>query len=190
MPRPAVFLDRDGVINVNRPDYVKSWAEVQFLPGVFRALARLAQTPFAIIVVSNQSPIGRGLLAPEVAEEINRRIRAMVVAHGGRIDAVYICPHRPDEGCACRKPQPGLILRAAEEHDLDLSASYLVGDAQSDVEAALAAGVHPILVLTGRGRAHLPRLSPGLRAACTVVEDLPAAVDWILRAAGLDRREA
>lgn len=184
MARPAVFLDRDGVINANRPDYVKSWAEVRFLPGVFRALARLARTPFAIVVVTNQSPVGRGLLAPEVAEEINRRIQAMVAAHGGRIDAVYLCPHRPEEGCACRKPKPGLLLRAAQERDLNLAASYMVGDALSDVEAARAAGVHPILVLTGRGRAHVHRLPEDLRAACTVVDDLSAAVDWILRDRG------
>lgn len=182
----AVFLDRDGVINENQPDYVRSWAEVRFIPGALEALAHLAQAPFAVVVVTNQSAIGRGLMAEKVAAEINRRLQEVVTAHGGRIDAFYVCPHTPEEGCACRKPQPGLLLQAAEEQDLDLAASYLVGDALSDVQAARAAGVHPILVLTGRGRQQLPLLPANLRQGCTVVEDLSAAVDWILeRVAGI-----
>jgi len=185
--RAAVFLDRDGVINENRADYVRAWSEVEFLPGALAALARLAKTPFAVVVVTNQSPIGRGLMTERAVRDINLRLREAVVSRGGRIDAFYFCPHRPEEGCLCRKPQPGMFLQAAKERDLDLAASYMVGDALSDVQAARAAGVHPLLVLTGRGREHLPLLPADLRRACTVVEDLPAAVDWILRAGTKDR---
>ena len=98
----------------------------------------------------------------------------------GRLDAIYTCPHSPEAGCDCRKPQPGLLLRAARELGLDLPASSLVGDAASDVGAALAAGVQPLLVLTGRGPAQLPLLTAEQRALCPVVPDLAAAVEWIL----------
>lgn len=146
-----MFLDRDGVINRNRDDYVKSRGEVHFLPGVFAALARLADSPFAIVLVTNQSPIGRGILTQRHVEAINRRIVAEIETRGRRVDAVYYCPHRPDENCDCRKPRSGLLLKAAECFNLDLSRSYLIGDAVSDVEVALAADVQPVLVLTGRG---------------------------------------
>jgi histidinol-phosphate phosphatase family protein len=131
--RSAVFLDRDGVINANRSDYVKSWDEFAFLPGVFEALRRLREGSRTVVVVSNQSAIGRGIAAPAVVDAIHRRMRAEVAEHGGRIDAVFYCPHRPDEGCECRKPRPGLLRRAARELGLDLARSYLVGDAVSDV---------------------------------------------------------
>jgi D-glycero-D-manno-heptose 1,7-bisphosphate phosphatase len=149
----AVFLDRDGVINENRDDYVKSWDEVRLIPGALDALAHLAALPFRIVLITNQSPIGRGILSTEQVEAINRRLVAEIETHGGRVDGVYYCPHHPDDGCACRKPQPGLLHAAAQDLGLDLAHSYLVGDAASDVEAALAAGCTPILVLTGRGRA-------------------------------------
>ena len=178
MLNPAIFLDRDGVINANRPDYVKSWAEFAFLPGSLSALVELACLGWPLVVISNQSAIGRGLLSAETAAAINTRLLAEVRAAGGRIDGIYICPHRPDEGCACRKPAPGLLLQAAEELGLDLAHSYLVGDAESDILAALRVGAQPVLVLSGRGRAQRPQLA-GLEAKFTVVADLPAAVTWI-----------
>jgi D-glycero-D-manno-heptose 1,7-bisphosphate phosphatase len=176
----AVFLDRDGVINENREDYVKTWDEVCFLPGALRALARLSLTPFRIVLVTNQSPIGRGILTEEQVEAINRRLVSEIEAHGGRIDGVYYCPHHPDDGCECRKPRPGLLLRAARELGLILSKSYLIGDAVSDVEAAKAAGCSPILVLTGRGRNQRPLLEQRGHDRVPVVRDLAEAVDVIL----------
>jgi len=184
--RAAIFLDRDGVINQNRADYVTTWEEVSFLPGVFPALARLSRTPFCIVLVSNQSPIGRGILTSAEVEAINRRMVAEIERQGGRIDAVYYCPHRPDEGCDCRKPRPGMLLRAAGELDLDLSASYLVGDAVSAVEAALAAGCSPILVLTGRGTAQQPLLRQRGYTSVPVAADLAGAVRLILGPAGAE----
>lgn len=181
--RRAVFLDRDGVINQNSPSYVLSWADVQFLPGVFAALRRLAATPFAVVVATNQSAVGRGLMSLGQMWAINGQIAAEVAAQGGRLDRIYACPHRPDEGCGCRKPQPGMLLQAARDLGLDLSASYLIGDAVSDIEAALAVGCRPLLVRTGRGQAQLP----GLRANgynVPVVADLAEAVAWILEVWG------
>ncbi|MCS6843195.1 MAG: D-glycero-beta-D-manno-heptose 1,7-bisphosphate 7-phosphatase [Caldilineales bacterium] len=175
----AVFLDRDGVIVVNHTDYVRSWEQVQFLPGALDALRRLAGTPLAVVVVTNQSAVGRGLMSLDQMWAINAGIAATVSVQGGRLDRVYACPHRPDEGCACRKPAPGMLLAAAADMGLDLSRSYLVGDAVSDVEAAMAVGAQPILVLTGRGEAQ----RAGLRAKgydVPVVADLAEAVAWIL----------
>lgn len=175
---PAVFLDRDGVIIENRDGYVKTWDEVGFLPGAFEALRRLAVSPYKVVMVTNQSAIGRGILSFEHAIEINRRVVAEIEAHGGRIDACYLCPHRPEDGCDCRKPLPGLLIRAQGDLDLDLSRSSLVGDAVSDLEAAEAAGVQGILVLTGRGQDQLSLLP--FPAACTVAPDLGSGLTYIL----------
>ena len=152
MSKAAVFLDRDGVINKDRSDYVKSWEEFEFLPGVQDAFRVLALGPRQIVVVSNQSCIGRGLVSRETVDEIHARMTEAVRRSGGRIDAVYYCPHRPDEDCPCRKPRPGLILKAARELDIDLAASWMVGDDLKDLETAKAAGVRPVLVRTGHGR--------------------------------------
>jgi D-glycero-D-manno-heptose 1,7-bisphosphate phosphatase len=175
----AIFIDRDGVINANRPDYVKSWAEFEFLPGSREALVGLSGLGWPVVVISNQSAIGRGLVSAETVAEINARMVAEIEQAGGRVDGVYICPHHPDEGCVCRKPRPGLLMDAALELGLDLGCSYLVGDAESDILAALAVGVQPVLVLSGRGRVQLPRLA-GWEGMFQVVEDLTEAVEWIM----------
>ena len=179
--KPAVFLDRDGVINENRADYVKSWHEVVFLPGVFDALRSLAATPFAVVVVTNQSAINRGIVPAHAIEEIHQRLAAEVRRRQGRIDAVFCCPHRPDEGCTCRKPRPGLLLQAARQLNLDLANSFFIGDAVTDVEAALAVGVQPILVLTGRGQQQLPLLQDRGVDGVWIARDLQEAVDRILQ---------
>ncbi len=172
--RPAVFLDRDGVIIANRDDYIKSWREVEFLPGAIAALRRLSQSNFAIVVVTNQSAIGRGIISLQQANDINRRVMAEIKAQGGRIDACYVCPHHPNDRCGCRKPAPGLLLRASQELELDLPESYMVGDAITDLQAARAAGVQGILVRTGRGE-HQARLLDR-QDAFLVVADLEAAL--------------
>ena len=189
MGRAAVFLDRDGVINENRPDYVTTWDEFVFLPGVIEPLRRLAQSDLAIVVITNQSAIGRGLVSLKEAEAINHFMVAEIERFGGRVDGVFMCPHRPDEACDCRKPRPGLLLRAAKELGLDLKRSFLVGDALSDVEAARASGCQPILVLTGRGQEQLPLLAAHGYDDCPVVPDPAAAVEHILRRQGHRGRE-
>jgi len=178
--RPAIFLDRDGVINANRSDYVKSWAECEILPGSQDALRRLAALHWPVVVVTNQSPIGRGILSMETVEEINTRLVTVIAEAGGRIDLVVYCPHHPEAGCGCRKPQPGLLLYAANALGIDLGHSYLVGDAESDVLAAQAAGVYPILVLSGRGEHQLTLLREHKVDHFHVVADLSEAVTWIL----------
>jgi histidinol-phosphate phosphatase family protein len=150
---PALFLDRDGVIIENRPDYVRRWEDVYFFAQALAALARIRYSPYKIIIVSNQSPIGRGLMRLEEAVALNERIMQVVREGGGRIDATYLCPDAPGQQTGCRKPLPGMLLQAAQEHQLDLSQSIMIGDALSDVVCGRAAGVRiSAMVLTGRGR--------------------------------------
>lgn len=154
MKQPAIFLDRDGVIIENCSNYVRSWADVEIFPQALAALAAVRESPYRIILVTNQSAVGRGLISHATASAINERLLGVIRAAGGRIDAVYMCPHGPDDRCACRKPLPGLLLQAAEDLDIDLTRSVMIGDALSDVQAGQAAGVsQSILLRTGRGRA-------------------------------------
>jgi D-glycero-D-manno-heptose 1,7-bisphosphate phosphatase len=173
--RRAVFLDRDGVINVNRSDYVKSEEEFAFLPGALEALRRLASLPLSIVIVSNQSAIGRGLISASTVDQINQQMVAQITAAGGRVDLVRYCPHRPDEGCHCRKPEPGLLVDAANLLGLDLPESYMIGDAASDIEAAQRVGCRAILVRTGRGQTEEAQT----RQPFVAVDDIMAAVRLI-----------
>jgi D-glycero-D-manno-heptose 1,7-bisphosphate phosphatase len=177
----AVLIDRDGVICRNRDDYVKSWEEFVFLRGARRALARLAHLELYIIVITNQSIINRHMVPVDVVEDIHARMVRAVEALGGRIDRVMYCPHRPDERCACRKPRPGMLLMTAEELGLDLSQSYLIGDAEADMQAGRAVGCHRCLVLTGRGRRQLVRCWLHGERGFGVVPNLGAAVKAIIR---------
>jgi histidinol-phosphate phosphatase family protein len=174
----AIFLDRDGVINVHRTGYVKSWQDFKFLPRVLTAFRRLDEMPYAVIVVSNQSVVGRGLATKHVVDGIHHRMMKEIRSNGGRIDEVVYCPHRPEEHCTCRKPSPEMLLQVSSENNLDIASSFFIGDSPSDVEAAVAAGCTPVLVLTGRGKTsenQITRQYPGL----IVVQDLLAAVLWI-----------
>jgi D-glycero-D-manno-heptose 1,7-bisphosphate phosphatase len=176
----AVLLDRDGVINVNRADHVKSWDEFAFLPGALEALRLLRVAGWPAIVVTNQSIIGRRLALPSALATIDRRMMKAAEAHGGRIAAVFHCPHRPDDGCDCRKPRPGLLLRAADRVGLDLERCYLIGDALTDIAAGQAVGCDCILVRTGRGGQQLLAAGADLPAGCHVSVDLLDAVRWLL----------
>jgi D-glycero-D-manno-heptose 1,7-bisphosphate phosphatase len=178
--RSAVFLDRDGVIIENRHDYVKSWAEVSFIPGALEALHHLSSCNHVLVLVTNQSAVGRGIISLEQAMDINHQVIAEIKAQGGRVDACYVCPHRPDQRCDCRKPAPGMLLRAAEQLNVDLTRSYLVGDAVTDMQAAWAAGAQGIMVLTGRGHEQLALLRSHNGARCQVVPDLEGALQHIL----------
>ena len=144
--QPAVFIDRDGVINRNPPSYVKQWEEFFFLPEALPALKLMAEIPWPIIIVTNQSVVGRGIIEMETLVQIHTRMVEEVNKVGGRIDGVYVCPHHPDEVCPCRKPQPGLLLNAANDMRLELNRSVLFGDSWNDAAAAFNAGVQPVLV--------------------------------------------
>ncbi|MEP7356326.1 MAG: HAD-IIIA family hydrolase [Anaerolineales bacterium] len=175
-------MDRDGVIIENRADYVKSLDEVHFIPGVFAALAGAARLPCRLVIVTNQSAVGRGLIGLEMAHRINEFVVQRLVAAGGRVDGVYLCPHGPEADCDCRKPAPGMLLQAAAELGLDLAASLMIGDALSDVQAGQRAGARAILVRTGRGQGQLAHLAPADRASVPVAADLAQALEL---AAGL-----
>ena len=177
----AVFLDRDGVINENADRGVISPEQFRFLPRVEQALARLAASPFKVIVVTNQSVVGRRRMPGALLQEIHADMRTQVQTAGGRIDAIYVCTHRPTDGCICRKPETGLLRRAAADWDLQLEASYLVGDAITDVQAALAVGCQPILVSTGRGLQARAELARQQIRQYWVAADLADAVTLILR---------
>lgn len=176
----AVFLDRDGVINENRREYVKSWDEFCFLPGALASLRRLSSAPYAIVVVSNQSAINRGLVSWAEVNAINDLMLREVRQAGGRIDGVYVCPHRPDERCGCRKPEPGLLFQAADELDIHLGSSYLVGDALADMQAGLRARCTPLLVRTGRGEEELARAQEAGVVDFVYFPALPQVVDFVL----------
>lgn len=187
----GLFVDRDGVINRNRSDYVRCLDQFQFLPGTLDALARAAHSPFTIVVVTNQSAVGRGLMSRDTLDAMHQEMQARVRAHGGRIDGIYVCPHRPSDACSCRKPQPGMLRRAARDLALDLAGSYFIGDSSTDVHAALAAGCRPVLVLSGLGQeAHRELIGRGVDpGAYDVVPDLQAAVESLTGVA-LMRRDA
>lgn len=178
---PAIFLDRDGVLIENRSDYVRDWSHVQVFPEAIRALSLPAIKKFKIVIVTNQSAVGRGLVTLEAAGEINERLVNLIRARGGKVDGVYMCPHKPDDGCNCRKPRPGLLLEAAKDLSLDLQRSWMIGDAWSDVQAGQAAGVwRSILVRTGRGSEQLLQARPDDVSDHLVFDSLAQAFEQIL----------
>jgi D-glycero-D-manno-heptose 1,7-bisphosphate phosphatase len=158
-----VVLDRDGTINHDSDHHIKSLEEWRPIKGSLEAIARLTQAGYRIVVATNQSGIGRGLFTTRTLFEIHDALQRAAAQAGGRIDAFVFCPHAADAGCACRKPQPGMLLEIARRFNVAPKDLYMVGDAQRDVEAAAAAGAHPVLVLTGKGKkaAAEDRLPPG-----------------------------
>jgi D-glycero-D-manno-heptose 1,7-bisphosphate phosphatase len=145
--RPAVFVDRDGTL-IADPGYLSDPGAVRLMPGAAAAIARLNRAGYPVILVTNQSGIGRGMYDEAAFQAVQRRVEALLADAGARVDATYFCPHAPDRDppCDCRKPEPGLFLRAANEHGLDLSASYFIGDRARDVEPAARWGAVGILV--------------------------------------------
>ncbi len=179
----AVFIDRDGVINRDSPDFIKSWDEVDFLPGSRRAIRELTAAGYAVIVVTNQSGVGRGLLTLETLAEIHRRMRAAVREAGGDIRDIRFCPHRPGDGCDCRKPLPGLILSAARDHGIDPSRAWMVGDSVRDIRCGQTAGCRTVLVRTGNGRDAERTLAEEGAPPAHVAESLPEAAEYIILSA-------
>ena len=157
--RRAVFLDRDGTINVEK-NYLHKIEDFEFIPGSPEAIKKLKDAGFLVIVVSNQAGIGRGYFDEEAVTKLHQHIQDELAAIGTAIDAFYFCPHHPEEGlgdykvaCDCRKGSPGMLLQAARDHDIDLEKSFMVGDKLADIEAGKRAGCKSILVLTGYGEA-------------------------------------
>ena len=146
-----VILDRDGVINGDSPDFIKTPEEWEPLPGSLDAIARLTDAGATIVVASNQSGLGRGLISPENLDAIHEKMCQAVEQQGGRLDGIFFCPHRPDDGCDCRKPRPGLLQQIALTYNADLGGVPAVGDSLRDLEATREAGALPVLVRTGNG---------------------------------------
>jgi D-glycero-D-manno-heptose 1,7-bisphosphate phosphatase len=144
--KKAIFLDRDGVINLEKKDYVKSIKEFQIIDKVPKAIVELKKKGFLVIVITNQSAINRGRLTIKILNEIHNHLQEILKDNDTSIDDFYFCPHRPDENCLCRKPKPGLLLQAAKHHKIDLKNSFFIGDSQTDIEAAKDAGCKYILL--------------------------------------------
>jgi D-glycero-D-manno-heptose 1,7-bisphosphate phosphatase len=147
-----VVLDRDGVINFDSDQYIKSPAEWRPIPGSIEAIARLNQNGFRIAVATNQSGIGRGLFDMATLNAINDKMMELVFRQGGRIDAIFFCPHTAVEECECRKPKTGMLKAIGERFHVELAGTPIVGDSLKDLQAAEAVGAQPILVLTGKGQ--------------------------------------
>lgn len=182
MPPSAVFLDRDGVLCEDRVEPVSSWEEFRWLPGAIEGVCALRAAGVPVFVITNQAGVGRGLVSRAQVEEVHRRLLAHVEASGGRVRALYACFHAPEDGCACRKPRPGLLVQAAREHGVDLSQAWVVGDMGRDLEAGRAAGCRTALVRTGKGATEEATLASRGIAADLVAGDLVEAVARILAA--------
>jgi D-glycero-D-manno-heptose 1,7-bisphosphate phosphatase len=176
----AVFLDRDGVINEDRDDYVKSWKEFIWIKGAKKAIKELNEANLLVIVVTNQSPVGRGIISSDVVKSIHEKIQGELKEMGAWIDAFYYCPALPEEGSPFRKPQPGMILQAQKEHHIELGNSYVIGDSISDIDAGLKTGCKTILVLTGKGKVQLANMSAHAVKPHIIAQDLCEAVKVIL----------
>ena len=140
MLQKVVFLDRDGVINWDSPDYIKSWEEFEFFPKSIEAIRLLNVNGFATIIITNQSVINRNMVSKEGLEYIHALMKKAVKSRGGEIKDIFFCPHTPEEGCDCRKPEPGLIYQAQKKYQIDLPSSIMVGDSAKDIECARRAG--------------------------------------------------
>jgi len=144
---PAIFIDRDGVINYRRPgSYVLNWPQFTFIPGIREALNQIASLGLRMIIISNQAAVGKGLLDLAGLQKITARLYQTLAADGTFLAAAYYCTHRPDENCVCRKPKPALLQTAAADFDIDLSRSIFIGDSDTDVQAARAAGCASVLL--------------------------------------------
>lgn len=174
-----VILDRDGVINADSDDYIKSEDEWHPLPGSIEAIAKLTSAGFQIGIATNQSGIARGLYSLETLDKIHTKMKNSVTAAGGKITAIAYCPHGPSDGCRCRKPLPGLLELLAQTHAFSLHHAPFVGDAMRDVEAARAVGAPPILVRSGKGHTTVERYREQLYNV-PVFDDLLAASQYLI----------
>ena len=173
-----VILDRDGVINFDSDDYIKSPDEWQAIPGSLEAIAHLNHSGYRVVVASNQSGLARGLFDIATLHAIHQKMHDELAGVGGYLDAVLFCPHGPDQGCACRKPAPGLLLDISRRFCSDLTGVYAVGDALRDIEAARTAGASPVLVRTGKGQ-HTLTDGQGIQDV-PVYADLSEAVERLI----------
>jgi D-glycero-D-manno-heptose 1,7-bisphosphate phosphatase len=178
MPAKLVILDRDGVINFDSAQFIKNPAEWKPIPGSLEAIARLNQSGYRVVVATNQSGVGRGLFDMDMLNQIHEKMHKALFTVGGRIDAIFYCPHAADSACDCRKPKPGMFTRISQTLNIPLDGVPAVGDSLRDLQAGAVAGCAPLLVLTGKGEK--TQAEGELPDGTLVFPDLAAAVDFIL----------
>ena len=174
-----IILDRDGVINHDSDEFITTPDEWQPIPGSLEAIASLSQAGFQVVIATNQSGVGRGLFDHQMLERIHRKMSDGIQAAGGELRGIFVCPHRPDENCNCRKPKPGLLRQIEKEYSCDLAGQPLIGDSSRDLDAAIAVGASPILVRTGNGMATEKSLSEADKIS--VFDDLAGAAHVLIR---------
>ena len=172
--RKAAFLDRDGVINRKAPQgqYITRWEEFEILPHVSEAISRLNAAGWLVVVITNQRCVAKGLISEQGLDQLHLKMSSALAKQGARVDAIYLCPHELDEQCACRKPAPGMLLKAANELSINLGQSWMVGDSNIDIEAGRAAGCCTMLIQDKQRDAQMK--------ADHCVQDLHTAVSAIL----------
>jgi len=176
-----VILDRDGVINFDSDEYIKNTDEFIPIPGSLEAIARLNQAGYTVVVATNQSGIARGYFSEEILQQIHAKLARLLTQAGGEIEAIYYCPHGPDDNCDCRKPKPGLLKKILQKYPADATTVVAIGDSLRDLQAALEVGARPMLVKTGKGEHTLAKLAQDPRLQNTpVFEDLNDAVNYLL----------
>ena len=187
MKRKAVFLDRDGNINKD-VGYPNSFQQIEIYSYSFEAVRKINQSGMLAVIATNQSGIGRGLIKEEELKDIHDKMLAAFAQKNARLDGIYYCPHfltssipAYNRDCSCRKPFPGMAQKAAEELNIDLSQSYMIGDKVEDIQFGLNFGAAPILVLTGYGQKSLPQLKEKAIQPAYVAQDLLDAVNWIMK---------
>lgn len=174
-----VILDRDGVINYDSDEYIKSPDEWEAIPNSLEAIAQLNRAGAHVFIVTNQSGVGRGLYDLDMLDQIHEKLLEELASVGGYVDEIFFCPHHPADGCACRKPKPGMLHKIRDQYEFDLADAFFIGDSFADVQAAISAGCEPLLVRTGNGEktiADNPELSFVKNFA-----DLAEAVEYILK---------
>ena len=172
-----LILDRDGVINYDSDDYIKSVDECVPLPGAITAIADLSKAGLTVAVATNQSGLARGYYTPATLDAMHQRLRQLVSEQGGDVGLIVHCPHGPDDGCACRKPKPGMLQQIAAHYGVSLAGLWFVDDSRGDLDAALAVDCQPVLVKTGKGER---TLSKALPAGTLIFEDLAAVAAQLL----------
>ncbi len=178
-----IILDRDGVINQDSDAYIKSPDEWIPLPGSLEAIAKLNRAGYTVAVATNQSGLSRGYFDLKTLSAMHRKMEMLLSEHGGQIDAIFYCPHGPKDGCECRKPSPGMLQEIGERFQMNLNKVFFVGDTISDMKAATAAGVKPVLVRTGKGKKTESLMGENNFLHIPVHNDLMSAVEDILSSA-------
>ena len=174
-----IILDRDGVINQDSKEYIKSPEEWQPISGSLEAIVKLNQAGFTVIIASNQSGVGRGYFDLETLKKIHQKMNDALAAISGKIDKIYFCPHKPEDNCECRKPKTGLFQQIAKDYKTDLHNAITIGDSRRDIQAGLQVGCRCILVKTGKGEQTIKENHPAIKNI-QIFDDLAAAVEYVI----------